>query len=636
MSTTVEFNHVYLTATGICLPGKPVNNDEMTDFVPPVGAASERIRRRVLAQNGIATRHYAIDRQSKTRQSVAGMAAEAVRQCLPTDSAKVDLLATASSGGDLALPGLACQVQAELGWRALSTVSHHGVCAAGMQAAANAARAIDRGENDGAVVVASELPSRLFKRSRFADERLDFNAHFLRWMLSDGAGAWCLRRQPARQGTSLRLKWVHNVSHSGDYPLCMQMGASADGKSAWLDYPTFAEAEAAGALSLRQDIRLLPNLFDIGIHEYVALVKAGAIEPDRVDHFLCHYSSEHFRPMVADCLERSGLIIPTERWFSNLTRRGNTGSASIFIMLHDLLAERTLAPGEQVLLFVPESGRFSVSFALLEVVAPAPASSAGAGSTADKLSAEVNAGVNDKVQPPQDPNALPAESHPALRPLIAELAEVWHDYRARVWHTPLVRRIVDGTLGKSDYLSWMAQWIPQVRQGSGWMRTARAGLSPRFAALAAIIDTHAAEEQDDFQILFEDYRRAGGPVASIDALTRNPGGEALHAWLNARASQLDAVGLLGAMYIIEGTGQRIIPALLPLLKRRFPELRPCFRFLDYHGENDIAHLQRWLDAVEITLQVADSPEALAADIVASARCTANLYLMQMRDILEAA
>ena len=55
---------------------------------------------------------------------------------------------------------------------------------------------------------------------------------------------------------------------------------------------------------------------------------------------------------------------------SNLETRGNTGSASIFIALEEAVRDGRFAPGETVLLAVPESGRFSFAFAHLTVVAP--------------------------------------------------------------------------------------------------------------------------------------------------------------------------------------------------------------------------------------------------------------------------
>jgi hypothetical protein len=68
--------------------------------------------------------------------------------------------------------------------------------------------------------------------------------------------------------------------------------------------PAWSDAEAAGALALRQDIRLLPHLFDVCIHEYAALAHQGWVPERGIDHFLCHYSSERFIPVVDELLGR--------------------------------------------------------------------------------------------------------------------------------------------------------------------------------------------------------------------------------------------------------------------------------------------------------------------------------------------
>jgi len=171
------------------------------------------------------------------------------------------------------------------------------------------------------------------------------------------------------------------------------------------------------------------------------------------------------------------------------------------------------------------------------------------------------------------------------------------------------------------------------------MREGAASLRAPYQTLAALIGVHAGEEQNDFKILFDDYRKAGGAVSDLDRLKRNPGGEALNAFLHGLAATPDPLGLLGAIYIIEGTGQRIVPALLPLIKaglRVAPgrEVPPdAFRFLEYHGHNDENHLQRWLAAVEMVLAFGESGVA-ARQIVDTARRTAALYLMQFECVTE--
>jgi len=612
------FQNVFINATGAFYPGEPVDNVHIDDYIAPLNPGSSRLKRRILAENGIRQRYYSVGPDGRTRFSAAHMAASAVRTCLndaglaPGD---IDLLCTGTSGGDATLPGFANMLQGELGAPPLLTSSHSGVCAAGLSALQHAAMALENGRAQRAVVATSEMPSRLFKRSRFASRGydIDFDAHFLRWMLSDAAGAWLVENAP-RGERPLKLLNLHLRSFSGDYPVCMQVGLEADAAQSYLDYPSFAEAEKAGAYALRQNIRLLPNLFDVAIHEYVRLVQSGWIDTARIDYFLCHYSSQRFAGVVRELLDKAGLSIPDERWYNNLQTRGNTGAASIFVMLDDFLRTHEVKPGERIFCFVPESGRFTVGYLLFEVAPPAGAS-------------HKPVMAFDAVPPPHDPATAAAAP---MRTLLRDLAGVWHDYRSRAWRTPLVSRIMRGELRREHLLRWMEDWIPQVQQGSVWMRTAAHNLGDRYSRLRELILLHAADEQFDFRILFDDYRKLGGMAASIEALRRNAGGEALNAYLHARAGMSDPAGLLGAVYIIEGTGQRIVPALLPEIRRQLALPIETTRFLQYHGENDVNHLARWLHAVEIALDAGGN--GVAADIVATARTTAQLYLMQLEAV----
>jgi 3-oxoacyl-[acyl-carrier-protein] synthase-3 len=631
----VPFQRVYLECAGYFMPGEPVSNEHMDAYIAPLNRMSERIKRRILAENGIRERYYAIDAEGRTVHTNAQLAAGAIRHCLKqgaVELSRVSLLASGSSGGDALMPGFANMIQGELAAPPMETLSVHGICAAGVSAIQAAAQGVELGAHRTALAVASEMPSRLFKRSRFAARGYDtdFDSHFLRWMLSDGAGALLLSDgAPALAGAPglrLRLKWIHQRAFSGDYPVCMQLGLTENRSRGHLDFGSWGEAEAAGALALRQDIRLLPHLFDIGIHEYAGLVREGWVDPSRVDHFLCHYSSEKFIPVVDDLMHKAGLAIPRERWYSNLAWRGNTGAASIMIMLAEFLQTKTLKPGEQIFCYVPESGRFMAAYMLFEVEEAGAAAATAPAAVRAEAAAEA---PPEFIAPPHDPAAAPE----GLGELLTELASIWHDYRSRVWRTPLVQQIRDRRFALADYLNWMENWIPQVREGSKWMREGAASLVEPYQGLAALIGVHAGEEQDDFMILFDDYRKAGGSTADIDGLRRNPGGEALNAYLHGLAATRNPIGLLGAIYIIEGTGQRIVPALLPLIKAGLKLPPEAFRFLEYHGHNDENHLDRWLAAVEMAMAL-DGDGKAARRIVDTARHTAALYLMQFQQVTE--
>lgn len=602
------FNRVYLNSVGSFLPGPAINNEEMDAYVGSVNAQSSRIKRRILAENGIISRHYGINQEGQTKFSSTDMAVHAIEKTLSPLNIEINdipFLSSATVGADLAAPGFANLIHGQLRAAPMQTMSFQGICASGVAAMKAAAQVVELQEFHRAVAVATEFPSRLFKASRFQkiEGNLDFDSHFLRWMLSDGSGAVCFEDQPNATGISLKLNWIHLKSFSGDYPTCMQIGAPwSQPQKSYLDYDSLEQAEKDGAFLLRQDIRLLPNLFDVGVSEFMNLVLANEIQPQEIDHFLCHYSSERFSDVIKTLLDKAGLTIPPEKWYSNLKTRGNTGAASIFIMLDEFLKTHELKGGEKILCFIPESGRFTVSFILFEVIK--------------------NAQI-PKTTPRLNPVRKPVEN------LLLQLGQVWHQYRSDVFRSELAHRIFNGTITVDDYQKWMENWIPQVREGSLWMRTAISNLSAPFQEIQELIHKHAGEEQFDFNILYSDYKQAGGSKA-LDDLQRNSGGEALNDYMYKKAKSQDPLGLLGGIFIIEGTGQKIIPTLLPFLKKHLNLQMNVFKFLEYHGENDVHHLQRWAHAVELALMI--EPKS-AADILKTAQEVANLYKKQWELVL---
>jgi len=365
----------YITSTGAFLPGPAIDNDGMEAILGLVEGKPSRLKQRILKSNGIQSRHYAIDKEHRTTHSNADMAVAAARNCLdrsPVPVNAIGMLSCATTQGDLVIPGFGSMVQAGLGMPAIELLTTHGICSSGVMAVKAASNALKVGEHRSALVVVSELASRLFKSTRYeaagGQDAIDFNSEFLRWMLSDGAGAWLLESAP--RGKCLRVDWIRSFSHADAFPVCMGIGTPSDSSDArtWQDYPTYAQAEAAGALLIRQDVRLLEQMVKLGVDGALRLIEAGTLVTRDVDHFLCHYSSHHFRGKIADLLEMSGASIQQEKWFTNLYTRGNTGAASIFIMLDEFLRERRPRGGARILCMVPESGRFNTAYMHFTVV----------------------------------------------------------------------------------------------------------------------------------------------------------------------------------------------------------------------------------------------------------------------------
>ena len=122
--------------------------------------------------------------------------------------------------------------------------------------------------------------------------------------------------------------------------------------------------------AIKQDVRLLnENIQAATLRDPLAeLVQRRKLRAQDIDWFLPHLSSHYFFEPAEEALADAGLPVPRSRWFTNLATRGNTGSASPFIMLDELLRSGRIERGQRLLMFVPESGRFSSGFIHLTAV----------------------------------------------------------------------------------------------------------------------------------------------------------------------------------------------------------------------------------------------------------------------------
>jgi hypothetical protein len=58
-------------------------------------------------------------------------------------------------------------------------------------------------------------------------------------------------------------------------------------------------------------------------------------------------------------------MIPEKKWFTNLYSRGNTGGASIYLILKEFFNSDKLQPGQKILCFMAKSGRFTTAYMML-------------------------------------------------------------------------------------------------------------------------------------------------------------------------------------------------------------------------------------------------------------------------------
>ena len=627
MSNNDSNKPVYITAAGSFLPGPRIENDEMESYLGEICGKPSRLRERMLRQNGIHGRHYAIDREQHTTYQNYELATNAVRAALNRAAAKprdLGLLVAATSQGDLPIPGFGSMIHGELGEAAVEAVTHHGVCASGLAAIKTSHMNIQTGAHDFAVAVASELPSRLFKASRYESQaevacrgRLDSDAEFLRWMLSDGAGAVVMRDRPAERGLSLKVDWIQMNSHAHRFPVCMYVGGSSRNHQteSWLDAPDYQDAAHRGLINLRQDLRQVDHIVSLGVTDYLKLVDSGEIVPDKIDHMLCHFSSACFLDQIQRLAEQAGAMIPQDRWSQVMFEKGNVGSASLYLMLDDLLQNGDLKAGQQVLCMVPESGRFTTGFMKLTV---AEASDHTTTQTLAPVKAEDNLVPADTV----------TEQIQLRQSLMRKLLLTWQQFEADLEDVPFVDDLLNGRITLAQYMALLRDLRAQVVQGANWISRAVSSIEPKHVAFRNTFLQHAGEEHLDYQMLERDYVQCGGQLEDIVGREPNLGSEALAAFIMHRASQPNPWDMLGVMFIIEGLGLNMATHWSQHLMTTLKLAPEQITFLRYHGEADEAHTEKLHDAISAL----DLTPELVARIVRTAEMTARLYRLQLSEI----
>jgi 3-oxoacyl-[acyl-carrier-protein] synthase-3 len=379
---------VYITALSAFLPNDPVPNEGIEDVLGKLEHQPARVKNFVLSNNGIKTRHYAIDPSTGRRTHTnAQLAAEAVRRLLASVELPVSALqglACGTSSPDQIIPSHANMVAGELGMEPAEIVSTAGVCASGMTALKYGWMNVASGLADNFAASGSERASAFLDRASFgpmleardeaalqAAPTVSFEKEFLRWMLSDGAGAVLLEPALRADRLNLRIDLLDVRSWAGQLPVCMYTGMNKqpDGSFAyWADEPERAALVEKGYLLLQQDARVLErHMVDVAARALEHLTEIRGLDPGTVDWFLPHLSSMYFKGRLMERMLRDGVKIPEEKWFTNLADKGNTGAASIYIMLDELYRSGRLSKGQRILCAVPESARFTMAGMLLTV-----------------------------------------------------------------------------------------------------------------------------------------------------------------------------------------------------------------------------------------------------------------------------
>jgi 3-oxoacyl-[acyl-carrier-protein] synthase-3 len=294
--------------TGSYLPETVISNDELARRLD---TSDEWIRSRT----GIRERHVAAPGQSAT--DLAEAAALAALRSAGLDAKALDLIIVATSTPEFIFPSTACLLQGRLGASGGAAFDVQAVCSGFVYGLATADAYIRSGMASTALVVGSEVFSRI----------LDWNDRGTCVLFGDGAGAVVLRAdaQPGIEATALHA----DGSQAG---ILNVPGNVCGGKILGSPY-----LHMDGQAVFKQAVRVLE---EVGRE---VLQKAG-LGVESIDWFIPHQANIRI-------IEATGrkLGIPPEKVLITVDRHANTSAASIPLALDDGVRAGRVREGQRVL-----------------------------------------------------------------------------------------------------------------------------------------------------------------------------------------------------------------------------------------------------------------------------------------------
>ena len=318
--------HSRLAGTGSHLPGPAVSNDALA------ARGIDTTDAWISERTGIRARHLADNGQ--TASALAFPAARAALQAAGRAPADVDLVIVATSTPDFIFPSTACLLQAKLGIPDCAAFDMQAVCSGFVYALATADQFIRSGQSRCALVVGSEVFSRI----------LDWNDRGTCVLFGDGAGAVVLT--------------------ASEKPGILASALHADGTQAGiLNVPgNIGGGAIIGDPFLRMDGQAVFKFAVRMLDEVAREVASKAnLSLDRIDWLIPHQANLRILSATA-----RKLGVDPARLAVTVDRHGNTSAASIPLALDEYVRSGRIKRGQNVLLSAVGGG-FTWGAILLEM-----------------------------------------------------------------------------------------------------------------------------------------------------------------------------------------------------------------------------------------------------------------------------
>lgn len=308
-----------ICGTGACVPEKVLDNHKIAEFVD---TSDQWIRERT----GVIRRHIA------GKETTVSMGTEAARQAIAESGVspgEIDLIIAATSTPDQVFPCTACEIQKKLELDQAAGFDLNAACSGFLFAYQTAQAYISSGIYKNVLVVGSERLSRI----------VDWTDRGTCILFGDGAGAVMLC---AREGKNY-ASFAKSDGKGGGALTCPAVENSL---KAEVQMETVQNTALKSQQYLFMDGREVFQFAVRSVPEAIRRVlKKNHLKTEEIDWFLLHQAN---RRIVEAAARRLGIGI--ERFPMNLQEYGNTSSASIPILLHEMNRSGKLKKGQKLVL----------------------------------------------------------------------------------------------------------------------------------------------------------------------------------------------------------------------------------------------------------------------------------------------
>lgn len=205
----------------------------------------------------------------------------------------------------------------------------------------------------------------------------------------------------------------------------------------------------------------------------------------------------------------------------------------------------------------------------------------------------------------------------------------WTEFDTALEAVPFIDKLKRGKFRMEDYKLLLINHRQQVVEGARWIARAASSVDNDFLEQRSLFLKHAVVEHQDFKMLEKHYVSIGGKLEEIRSAKKNIGTEALHAFMYNSATQPNPFDLLGAMFIIEGLGQKKAGPWGKRIQQQLNLEDDQVSFFLYHAENDDGHMEKFVET--LNSGILEIPY-MAERIVRTAKIVGRLYRLQLEEI----